>query len=186
MIPEPADLGDDLQEPWGGEVGFEPGMLLLWKGQEGQAGRKNPCAQALSPLIGWCHFRKTAPRISRGPSVVLHHPTPHQGGQVHRALSDLPAGKAHAPFSLPHFLGRTVLSGTCLAELYKLPWPGRRLPTALPRNSQEGTLSLFLSQQTEASKRSHLWSLSRLGQGWGGKRVLPCGELLSVDKGCLE
>ncbi|XP_059025681.1 multimerin-2 isoform X3 [Mustela lutreola] len=41
-ISEPEDLGDGLQEPWDGPVGFEPGMLLPRKVQEGQADRKNP------------------------------------------------------------------------------------------------------------------------------------------------
>uniref|UniRef100_A0A8C3YK08 Multimerin 2 n=1 Tax=Catagonus wagneri TaxID=51154 RepID=A0A8C3YK08_9CETA len=31
VIPEPEDLGDSLQEPWDGPVGFEPGMLLSWR-----------------------------------------------------------------------------------------------------------------------------------------------------------
>lgn len=91
------------------------------------------------------------------------------------------------PFLYPIFWeGQFYLAPALPPELYKLPWPGRSLPIALPPNSQEGTLSLFLSQQTETTKRPHLWGLSRLGQGWGGKQVLPCGELLSINKGCLE
>lgn len=91
VIPEPEDPGGSLQEPWDRPVSFEPGMLLSWRAQQGQMGRKNPCVQALSPLIGQCRFRKTLPprsaRVPLWPCVIL--PT-HQA-----ALSYLPAGQAH-------------------------------------------------------------------------------------------
>lgn len=86
-IPEPEDLGDGLQEPWDGPVSFEPGMLLPQKVQEGQAGRKNPGAQVPSPLLGWCHFRKTLCPESAGSLLWLCISLPrHQGGKSHRIL----------------------------------------------------------------------------------------------------